>query len=137
MYNYEKEGDTIHFSNFPFNDLGRNKYLTTQRFGNVLVNHPYNSDENFLYPFISPDLFLNKPQLPTEALIQGYLVGASKQQFVTSDEHSEWTVLGNRAKRVAELLAIAEVALEFITNIASFTTQGGSGHLWFVGGVLS
>lgn len=134
MYNYEKEGDKIHFSNFPFNDLGRNKYLTTQRFGDILVNHPYNSDENFLYSFISPDIFLNKPQLPTEAVIQGYLVGASKQQFVTSDEHSEWTVLGDRAGSVAERLAAAEVALEFITNTANFITQGGAGNLWFTVG---
>lgn len=74
MYNYEKDGDTIHFSNFPFNDLGENKFLTTQRFGNSLVEHPYNSSRNFLYSFISPDLFLNKPQLPTGAVIQGYLV---------------------------------------------------------------
>ena len=134
MYNYEKEGDTIHFSNFPFNDLGNNKFLTTQKFGNSLISHPFGSSENHLFSFISPDLFLNKPQLPTEAVIQGYLVGASKQQFVSSDEHSEWTVLGDRARRTAERLAIAEVALEYITNIASFTTQGGTGHLLFIAG---
>ena len=134
MYNYEKEGDTIHFSNFPFNDLGNNKFLTTQKFGNSLISHPFGSSENHLFSFISPDLFLNKPQLPTEAVIQGYLVGASKQQFVSSDEHSEWTVLGDKARRTAERLAIAEVALEFITNVANFMTQGGQGHVWFFGG---
>lgn len=137
MYNYEKEGDTIHFSNFPFNDLGNNKFLTTQKFGNSLISHPFGSSENHLFSFISPDLFLNKPQLPTEAVIQGYLVGASKQQFVSSDEHSEWTILGDRARRTAERLAIAEVALEYITNTVQFVTQGGTGNFWQVFGIGS
>ena len=134
MYNYQKKGDIVYFPNFPFNDLGRNKYLVTERFGGTLINHPFNSDSNYMYSFISPDIFLTKPAIPSEASLQGYITGASKQEFVASDEHSEWTIVGNKGRRIAEQLAIAEVALEFIINTTSFITQGGTGNLWFVAG---
>ena len=127
MYNYEKEGDTIHYPNFPFNDLGKNKFLLKEKFGNDLLDHPQNSDSNYLYSFISPDLFLTRPSIPTELTLQGYVVGATKQQFTASDEHSEWTVLGGRARRVATTLAIAEFALESAITLASIVKEGTAG----------
>lgn len=142
MYNYKKNEDTIYFPNFPYNDLGKNKYLTTERYGNELVDHPdilnYSATAegskfgNYMYSFISPDLFLDKPTIPTEASLQGYVVGASNQQFVVSDEHSEWTILGGKARRTAERLAGAEVALETILKVAELTSKQ-----WFTVGTSS
>lgn len=133
MYKYVKENDTIHFSNFPFNDLGQNKFLTETKFGNTLVSHPNNSLNNHLFSFISPDLFLNRPSIPTEAVLQGYVVGATKQEFVASDEHSEWTVLGDKATRTAEQLAIAEVALEALIKTNELLVTASQGY-WFMAG---
>ncbi len=129
VYNYEKNGDKIHFSNFPFNDLGQNKYCLQTPNG-ALIDHPFNSERNHLYTFLSPDIFLTKSTIPNEVSLQGFVMGTTSSQFTAVDEHSEWTVLGDKARRTAELLAIAEVALETIIQIGElFKGQ------WFVGGV--
>jgi Leucine-rich repeat (LRR) protein len=131
VYNYEKNGDRIHFSNFPFNDLGQNKYCLTQPKGS-LIDHPFNSEKNYLYTFLSPDIFLTRNTIPDEVSLQGFVMGSTASEFTAVDEHSEWTVLGQKARRTSETLAIAEVTLEFIIK---------SGELlhnqWFVGGVGS
>ncbi len=129
VYNYEKNGDTIHFSNFPFNDLGQNKYCLKEPKGQ-LIDHPFESERNHLYTFLSPDIFLTRNTIPDEVSLQGFVLGSTSSEFTAVDEHSEWTVLGDKARRTSESLAIAEVTLEFIIK---------SGELlhnqWFVGGV--
>lgn len=122
FYNYEKNDETIHFSNFPFNDLGKNNYCLTEKGGST-IDHPYNSDKNHLYSFLSPDVFLTKPSIPTEVLLQGFVMGTTSSEFTATDKHSEWTVLGRKAKKTAETLAIAEVALEFLLKSADLTAQ--------------
>jgi len=113
VYNYQKNNDTIHFSNFPYNDLGQNKYLLQKEKGN-LIDHPFNSEKNHLYTFLSPDIFLTRNSIPTEASLQGFVLGTTSSEFTAVDKHSEWTVLGDKARKTSETLAIAEVALETI-----------------------
>lgn len=131
VYNYKKNKDTIHFSNFPFNDLGDNKYCL-QKKGGSLITHPFNSEENYLYTFLSPDIFLTRNTIPTEVSLQGFVLGTTSSEFTAVDKHSEWTVLGDKARITSERLAIAEVTLETVIQI------GGLFHnQWFVGGVGS
>jgi hypothetical protein len=112
-YKYTKEKEVFHFPNFPFNDLGRNKFCLDAPNGKPL-EHPYNSNSNHLYSFLSPDIFLTKPTLPTEVSLQGFVFGSASTSFTDVDKHSEWTVLGDKARRTADRLGLAEATLEFL-----------------------
>jgi hypothetical protein len=136
VYKYTKDGDEIHFSNFPFNDLGENKFLkdpTTQQ----LIEHPFVGESNNKFTYLSPDMFLTKPAIPTEMSLQGYMFGSADISFADVKEHPEWTVLGEDSYRTSEILALAELALEVVIKITEFTVNGGTGNLWFVAGVSS
>jgi hypothetical protein len=130
MYNYTKGSDVIHYANFPFNDLGRNKFSTTTLNGD-LIDHPYGSNKNHMFSFLSPDVFLTKPSIPTEVTLQGYIFGNSETSFADVDKHPGWTVLGDKSRRTAERLAIAEAYLEYAIQTAdilkyNYTTVGTS-----------
>lgn len=130
MYNYTKGVDTIHYPNFPFNDLGYNKF-STKTLDGPLIDHPYQSNRNHLFSFLSPDIFLTYPAIPTELTFQGYLFGNSETSFADVDKHPGWTVLGDKSRRTAEQLAFAEFALEYAIGAAeilkmNYTTAGFS-----------
>lgn len=134
FYNYQKEGDTINFSNFPFNDLGKNKYLLTQKNGQ-LIDHPYNSEKNHMYSFLSPDVFLTRPSLPTEVSMQGFVFGNSQSSFSKVDDHSQWTVLGDKSTRTAEQLAIAEAVMEVLIKTGELIALQQAGFVFSLGAV--
>lgn len=134
FYNYQKEGDTINFSNFPFNDLGKNKYLLTQK-GGQIIDHPYNGEKNHMYSFLSPDIFLTRPSLPTEVSLQGFVFGNSQSSFSKVDEHSQWTVLGDKSRRTAEQLAIAEAVMEVLIKTGELIALQQAGFVFSLGAV--
>lgn len=134
FYNYENEGNTINFSNFPFNDLGKNKYLLTNK-GGQIIDHPYDSERNHMYSFLSPDLFLTRPALPTEVSLQGFVFGSSMSSFSKVDEHSQWTVLGDKSRRTAEQLAIAEAVMEVLIKTGELIALQQAGFVFSLGAV--
>jgi len=134
FYNYEKEGETINFSNFPFNDLGKNKYLLEKPKGNI-INHPYNSERNHMYSFLSPDIFLTRPSLPTEVSLQGFVFGNSTSSFSKVDEHSQWTVLGDKSRSTATTLAIAEAVMEVLIKTGELIALQQGGFVFSLGAV--
>lgn len=130
IYKYTKKDQPIYYANFPFNDLGENKFCLDS--DGKPIQHPYDGDKNHLFSFISPDVFLTKPSLPTEVSLQGYIFGNANAEFTQVDKHSKWTVLGQNARDTSTELATLEVALELIIKTGElFHTQ------WFVGGVGS
>lgn len=135
MYNYTKTGgEKWWYSNFPFNDLGNDKFHTSDSARSNLIKHPNNGNSNHLFTFLSPDIFLTKPALPTEVVLAGYQFGNSSQSIVDVKDHPKFTILGKDARDLSLTLGIAEAALEIAAKIAEFVTQGGTGNLWFVGG---
>lgn len=119
MYNYEKEdGEKWWYSNFPFNDLGDDKFHTSDSARKNLIKHPYNGDGNYLYSFLSPDIFLTKPALPTEVSLSGYQFGNSVQSIVDVKDHPKYTILGSDARRLADTLSVLEAAFEAAVAIA-------------------
>ena len=122
MYNYRKGADKWWYSNFPFNDLGEDKFNLTSK-GGGLIQHPFEGNSNFMYSFLSPDLFLTKPTLPTEVSLTGYQFGNYKTRGVEVEEHPKWTVLGRRAKRTATTLAVLEATLETIVKISEILAR--------------
>lgn len=124
VYNYKKKGDEIHFSNFPFNDLGNNKFVNDPS-TKKLIKHPYNGSSNNKFTFISPDMLLTKPQIPAEMSLQGYMLGSAQIDFANVDKHPKWTVLGKRVYKTANTLALAEVILEAGAAVAGTDPGGG------------
>ncbi len=132
MYNYEKENEKWWYSNFPFNDLGKDKYHTTDELREELIEHPYNSEKNHLYSFLSPDLFLTKPAIPTEVSLSGYQFGNARESFVNVKDHPKYTILGSKARSLATTLAIAETVLETLVKAGEMTSRQ-----WFTFGTSS
>lgn len=118
---YTKNNQDIHFSNFPFNDLGVNKFITDDA-GN-LIDHKEGSSRNNYFTFISPDMLLTRPSIPTEMCLQGYLQGTADVSFADVEQHSKWTVLGERTYQIADTLATAEFALELAIGGADLTKE--------------
>jgi hypothetical protein len=130
IYNYTKKDQVIHYANFPFNDLGENKFCLNSN--GKPIQHPYGGDYNHLFSFISPDVFLTKPTIPSEVSLQGYIFGSTNSAFTQVDKHSKWTVLGQNSRDTATTLAILEVALESTIKAGELTSQQ-----WFTFGVSS
>lgn len=131
FYNYQRDNKTVHYANFPFNDLGEDVLHYQDGNRRQFIQHPYDGEVNNKLSIISPDLILNKPTLPTEISITGFLTGNSKTQFTEVKDHPKWTILGDRARRTADTLAFAEAALELVVKSAELTS-----NQWFVGGVV-
>lgn len=123
MYKYEKDDKEYLYSNFPYNDLGDDQYNTPNRGASRGIQHPYQSEKNNSFTYISPDLLHTKTQLGTEISIQGYIKGTANSNFTTLEDHPKWTILGSKARNTATTLAITEVALETAISIAELTAR--------------
>ncbi len=134
VYKYNKNGEDIHFSNFPFNDLGENKFIndpTTKQ----LIQHPFGGEKNNKFTYLSPDIFLTKPALPTEMSLQGYVFGGADIAFADVEKHPKWTVLGRDTYTLSEILAGAEVVLEIAIKLIDNQIQANQGFwFWSFGG---
>lgn len=104
---YTVEGENIHYFNYPFNSLGADKY------------YPNNTDDNFdKMQAISPEFDYFRPSLPTEMSLQGFMFGKSNSRILPVENHSRMVILGQKAFRLAETLAILEVIAEGIIATA-------------------
>jgi hypothetical protein len=140
---YTKDGDNIHFPNFPFNNLGENKYVKDPTTGN-LIQHAFGGEKNNKFTFLSPDMFIKKTAIPTEMSLQGYMFGGANVNFEDVEEHPQWTVLGERTYRTANTLATAELVLETILKAAEMSKEGwatfglsNGGNYGWIGAVVS
>lgn len=137
MYKYEKKEKEYYYSNYPHNDLGDDFLHYEDKNRNSFIPHPFNSEKNNRFSFISPDVFLTKPALPPEIVFNGYQLGNSSGRFTDVEDHPKWVILGKDARTLASFLAAVESGLELAVKIAEFTTQGGAGHAWFIAGIAS
>ncbi len=136
MYKYDEPSSTtqtksVLYANFPHNDLGVDKFHFNTNTSN-LIDHPYNSEKNNNFSFISPDLIYSKPALPTEISIDGYQYGASRGYIADVEGHPKWIILSQGGKNTATVLALAEFILETIVKAAELTSQQ-----WFTFGTSS
>lgn len=126
VYKYKKKNEDIHFSNFPFNDLGENKFVKDPTTGK-LIQHPFGGEKNNKFTFLSPDMFYTKPAIPTEMSLQGYVFGNAEINFADVKDHPKWTVLGDKAYKLSNTLATAEVTLEAVINLANASKEATAG----------
>lgn len=128
MYKYTIKDKEYLYSNYPYNDLGDDLLHKASLDGN-LIQHPFDGERNNRFSFISPDLLLNNTAIPSEVVFSGYQLGSTKGQFSPVEKHPKWTILGSKAKNLAETLAIAESALELAIKVGELTASQ-----WFMVG---
>lgn len=138
MYKYKQKGKNYFYANYPHNDLGKDMLHYVSSTDKTLIEHPFKNElGNNKFSFLSPDLFLNRINIPTEAVLSGYQTGTSITTFQDVEDHPKWTILGDKARSTAKSLAIVESVLEFVIAETNFITQGGTGNAWFVAGTSS
>jgi len=131
MYQYNQGNNKVLYANYPHNDLGDDLLHLTSSSSSTLIPHPFAGQKNNRFTFLSPDLAFNKIAIPNEVVLTGYQLGKSKAIFPNVDEHPKWTILGQKARRTAEFLAVTEVALEIAIGVANIRKEIGG---WFFGG---
>lgn len=123
MYNYDKGSEKWWYPNFPFNDLGDDKFHTSDLARSNAIPHPYNGNSNHMFSFLSPDIFLTKPAIPTEVVLSGYQFGTATESIVDIEDHPKFTILGQDARDLAKFLADTEVALEIAIKVAEMAKE--------------
>ena len=138
-YKYSKDDEDWWYSNFPLNDLGEDKFNIDNK-TNKLIQHPFGGDSNFMYSFLSPDLVLTKPALPTEVVLSGYQLGGSNLRTLEVEDHPKWVILGKKAYNTALQLALLESALEIAIKTTEFVVNSAETtrvYIWAVAGAGS
>lgn len=134
MYKYRSKGKDYHYANYPHNDLGQD-ILHYGEDNKTLIQHPFGGTSNNKFSFLSPDTFLTRVTIPTEAVLSGYQVGASTTTFQDVEDHPKWTILGEKARKTATKLAIAEALLELIVKTAELIALQQGGFVFSLGAV--
>lgn len=115
---YTVDGEKTSYFNYPFNSLGADKYF------------PDNENDLFdKMQVVSPELDYYKPSLPNEMSLQGFIFGKSSSRVVPVEDHSKMVILGNRARRLANTLAILEVTTEIIIKAAEVSSNA---QVWVI-----
>lgn len=132
-----EKGQRTFFRNFPYNTLGKNSFITQDEERKNLLNHPFTlSSKNNRFSLISPEVYYDRPNTPSEMVIDGFMYGKSVSNFVDVKDHSEWVILGEKAYALADKLAKAEIVLEAALNIATLTMESSKNY-WFTVGVAN
>ena len=108
---------TIYFQNYPFNDLRKDPYLSTNfiRGATVINNASIKKIDTFkdnkrYFTFHSPELGFNRTFLSgTELKIYGEAYGKSKGTFVEPKDHPEHVILRNFAAFVSFFLGLGKL----------------------------
>lgn len=117
---YMAENDEINYFNYPFNSLGSDKYF------------PDNTDTAFdKFQVVSPEFDYFRPSLPTEMSLQGFQFGKSNSRVLPVDDHAKMVILGDKARSLANTLAILEVTAEVVIQAAQAASNA---QVWAVGG---
>lgn len=117
MLSYNETSTTIsrkvHYSNFPFNDLGDNNLFYDKDKNFLPATNSGNS--NNLWTFNSPDTdYKTYTQNPNLLNVEGYLKGEYSGQFDEVRDHPGYVILGRKLDRLASTLATIEVVADAV-----------------------
>lgn len=144
MRKYIEKSKTIHYSNYPYNTysedaLNLDSNTSPETIGTPTYPTSKWGETNRNYTFHSPETDYERPTLPSEMTVQGYVFGMSRGHFDEVKGHPKWTILSAKAKDTAGLLAGLEVALEVVLKTSEFLIQSsqnmftGAWGGWVVG----
>ncbi len=124
MYEYLETNngvtENVYYPNYPLNTLGVDSFNNVQ--------HKFNSVANNFFTFHSPDTHFERPTLPGELFVEGYLFGKGASYFDQVRNHPTYILLSGRAYNLATTLAIAESAFELLlqgSQLATWAAAGG------------
>lgn len=112
-------GDINLYSSYPYNSLGDDIFNYNDATRTEFVKHPFDKNGNVWYTFHSPDIHFNKPELPTEVVVDGYQRGMSIGGFAQVQDHPKWVILGPRSYQMASTLANIEATAQIAATIAN------------------
>jgi len=112
---------TLHYSNYPYNSY-RNDIFNLDSSGSPITHEGW-GDSNTRYTFHSPETDYNRPTVPSELSVQGFLYGNAKINFDEVKGHSKWTMLSGKAKDLAGILAGLEVGAEIAIQALQATSN--------------
>jgi hypothetical protein len=129
MFNYfetkeqESRNTPTWFANFPYNDLGDNQLIYTDSQRKNFLKHPFNGTKNIKFSFISPETLFERPTVPFEMKVEGYMLGRSRGRFSEVRRHPNMVILGRRAYTWAAVLGTVEATLTLTTSIVNSLMQ--------------
>lgn len=119
MFKYtDSNGQENLYANYPYNDLKDDQFHYTTGKRTEFISHPFGKDGNVWYSFLSPDIYFNKMETPTEITVDGYMRGLSTGVYNIVDEHPKWTILSSKAYRMANTLASVESLAQLMADLA-------------------
>lgn len=132
QYYDEDAKRTLHYSNYPYNSY-RDDIFNLDSSGTPITHEGW-GDSNTRYTFHSPETDYNRPTVPSELSVQGFLYGNAKINFDEVKGHSKWTMLSGKAKDLAGILAGLEVGAEIAIQALQATSNA---QVWGVGGATN
>jgi hypothetical protein len=133
QYYDEDARRTLHYSNYPYNSY-RNDIFNLDSSGNPITHEGW-GDSNTRYTFHSPETDYNRPTVPSELSVQGFLYGNAKINFDEVKGHSKWTMLSGKAKDLAGILAGLEVGAEIAIQALQATSNAQVWTIFGTGGL--
>jgi hypothetical protein len=126
--NYDLE--PVYFSNYPFNDLNDNPFIT-DNFDNYSVhNTPVGPNLPFIptnrYTFHSPDTHFNEPPVGTVLKLETVEYGQAKGYYSVSNQQAKQRFLSNAAYDVAFCAGVVAAILSFYPPTPTTYTVKGS-----------
>jgi hypothetical protein len=111
MWSYDKNNNKYYYSNYPYNDLRNDKFISnnenTYQGGNNSNPIPNVFLPTKRYTFHSPDTHFNNPQIGTEIKIETEEYGTSEGFFNLCDEQSKYKFLSTFARTFAFAAGVA------------------------------
>ena len=124
---------TLHYSNYPYNSY-RDDIFNLDKSGNPITHSGW-GDNNTRYTFHSPETDYNRPTVPSELSVQGFLYGNAKINFDEVKGHSKWVMLSGKAKDLAGILAGIEVGAEIAIQALQATSNAQVWTIFGTGGL--
>lgn len=125
QYYDEDAKRTLHYSNYPYNSY-RDDIFNLDSSGTPITHEGW-GDSNTRYTFHSPETDYNRPTVPSELSVQGFLYGNAKINFDEVKGHSKWVMLSDYAKEWAGILAglevLSEIAIQSLQALSNGNQQ--------------
>lgn len=138
VWNYEKDGNTYYYPNYPYNDLRNDVFISNSRDGyegsennDEASGPPLAFEKTKRYTFHSPDTHFTQPQLGEEIKLETEEYGKAETYFNHADGQPKQKLLSSASYFIAltggilaMLLATEEVREKRVTKVGNVTVVG-------------
>lgn len=142
MWNYNKNDNTYYYSNYPYNDLSADDFISgsdsTYQGGNNSSPNPINFTSTRRYTFHSPNTHFRNPEIGTEIKLETEEYGTSEGYFNKCDEQAEYKFLSTASTLLSFLVGIASaISADRKTETKTIVTKNYQALNGVVPGVIT